>query len=95
MAVLNTNNQRLWMLLHFALACAVLLWWSGSMGALVTLAMWISFVTTPVLAWMNFQVMQSQQVPTDGKFGPVLRLTAWTGLGFLSLFVLLFVLAGF
>ena len=60
------------------------------MGALVTLAMWISFVTTPVLAWMNLQVMQGPQVPSEGRFGPKLRLLSWAGLGFLSLFVVVF-----
>ncbi|MFL2672175.1 MAG: NRAMP family divalent metal transporter [Prochlorococcaceae cyanobacterium] len=90
MAVLNTNNQRLWMLLHFALACAVLLWWSGSMGALVTLAMWVSFVTTPVLAWMNWRVMQSRQVAPQDRFGPAMSRLAAISLGVLSLFVVLF-----
>ena len=89
-AVLNAVHQRLWTLIHFALAAAVLIWWRGSMGALVTLAMWISFVTTPVLAWMNLQVMQGPQVPSEGRFGPKLRLLSWAGLGFLSLFVVVF-----
>jgi len=60
------------------------------MGSLVTSAMWISFLTTPVLAWMNLQVMQSSQVRPEDRFGPGLRLTAWTGLGFLTSLVVLF-----
>ena len=90
MAVLNNNNQRLWMLLHFALATAVLVWWAGSMGALVTLAMWVSFVTTPVLAWMNWRVMQSGQVAPQDRLGPAMRSWAAISLGVLSLFVVLF-----
>ena len=90
MAVLNNNNQRLWMLLHFALASAVLVWWAGSMGALVTLAMWVSFVTTPVLAWMNWRVMQSGQVAPQDRLGPVMRCWSAISLGVLSLFVVLF-----
>ena len=90
MALLNNNNQRLWMLLHFALASAVLVWWAGSMGALVTLAMWVSFVTTPVLAWMNWRVMQSGQVAPQDRLGPAMRSWAAISLGVLSLFVVLF-----
>ena len=90
MAVLNNNNQRLWMLLHFALASAVLVWWAGSMGALVTLAMWVSFVTTPVLAWMNWRVMQSGQVAPQDRLSPAMRSWAAISLGVLSLFVVLF-----
>lgn len=88
--VLNAASQRLWILIHFGLAAMVLAWWSGSMGSLVTSAMWISFLTTPVLAWMNLQVMQSPQVRPEDRFGPGLRLTAWIGLGFLTSFVVLF-----
>jgi len=90
MAVLNNRHQRLWMLLHFALASAVLLWWAGSMGALVTLAMWVSFVSTPVLAWMNWRVMQGAQVAPQDRFGPGMRWLALISLGVLSLFVVLF-----
>jgi Mn2+/Fe2+ NRAMP family transporter len=90
MAVLNNNNQRLWMLLHFGLASAVLVWWAGSMGALVTLAMWVSFVTTPVLAVMNWRVMQSRQVAPQDRLGPAMRCWAAISIGVLTLFVVLF-----
>lgn len=91
-AVHDRRDHQLWMLLHFALAAAVLLWWAGSMGTLVTLAMWVSFITTPVLAWMNLQVMQGRQVAPADRFGPRLLLVARVGLVVLSLFVLLFAL---
>jgi Mn2+/Fe2+ NRAMP family transporter len=91
--VLNKANQRLWMIIHFVLVAFVLLWWTRSMGALVTLAMWISFVTTPVLAWMNLQVMQSQQVPPEGRFGKGLLRLSWLSFGFLSAFVVLFAIS--
>ena len=94
-SVLNTSHQKLWTLIHYLFAAMVLLWWTGSMGALVTLAMWISFITTPVLAWMNLQVMQGSQVPPEDQFGPRLRVTAWTGLIFLSSFVVVFVASAF
>jgi len=89
-AVYNQRQQQLWMLLHFAMAAAVLLWWSGSLGSLVTTAMWVSFVTTPLLAWMNLQVMQGSLVAPHERFGPTMLLISRIGLLFLSLFVVLF-----
>ena len=89
-AVHDRRDHQLWIVLHFALAAAVLLWWSGSMGALVKLAMWVSFVTTPLLAWMNLRVMQGRQVSPADRFGPLLLLVARLGLVVLTLFVVLF-----
>ena len=89
-AVHNRLDHQLWMALHFALAAAVLGLWPGSMGALVQLAMVVSFLTTPVLAWMNLRVIQGRQVAPSDRLGPGLLWVARLGLVVLSLFVLLF-----
>jgi Mn2+/Fe2+ NRAMP family transporter len=91
-AVHDRRDHQLWMALHFALAGAVLGLWPGSMGALVQLAMVVSFLTTPVLAWMNLRVIQGRQVAPADRLGPGLLAVARLGLGVLSLFVLLFAL---
>jgi Mn2+/Fe2+ NRAMP family transporter len=91
-AVQDRRDHQLWMALHFALAAAVLGLWPGSMGALVQLAMVVSFVTTPVLAWMNLRVIQGRQVAPEDRLGPGLLLVAQVGLAVLSLFVVLFAL---
>ena len=89
-AVHDRRDHQLWMALHFALAAAVLGLWPGSMGALVQLAMVVSFLTTPVLAWMNLRVIQGRQVAPSDRLGPGLLWVARLGLVVLSLFVLLF-----
>ena len=91
-AVHDRRDHQLWMALHFALAAAVLGLWPGSMGALVHLAMVVSFVTTPVLAWMNLRVIQGRQVSPADRLGPGLLAVAQVGLVLLSVFVLLFLI---
>lgn len=91
-AVHDRRDHQLWMALHFSLAAAVLGLWPGSMGALVQLAMVVSFVTTPVLAWMNLRVIQGRQVSPADRLGPGLLAVAQVGLVLLSVFVLLFLI---
>ena len=91
-AMHDRRDHQLWMALHFALAAAVLGLWPGSMGALVHLAMVVSFVTTPVLAWMNLRVIQGRQVSPADRLGPGLLAVAQVGLVLLSVFVLLFLI---
>jgi Mn2+/Fe2+ NRAMP family transporter len=92
-AVHDRRDHQLWMGLHFALAAAVIGLFPGSMGALVQLAMIVSFVTTPVLAWMNLRVIQGRQVPPADRLQPWLLLVARVGLVVLSVFVGLFALS--
>jgi Mn2+/Fe2+ NRAMP family transporter len=92
-AVHDRRDHQLWILLHFGLAAAVIGFWPGSMGGLVQLAMVVSFVTTPLLAWMNLRVIQGRQVSPADRLGPGLLLVARVGLVVLSLFVLLFALS--
>jgi Mn2+/Fe2+ NRAMP family transporter len=92
-AVHDRRDHQAWMLLHFGLAAAVIGLWPSSMGALVQLAMLVSFVTTPLLAWMNLRVIQGRQVAPADRLGPKLLLVARVGLVVLSLFVLLFALS--
>ncbi len=89
-AVHDRRDHQLWMGLHFVLAAAVLGRWPGSMGALVQLAMVVSFLTTPVLAWMNLRVIQGRQMAPADRLGPGLLWVARLGLVVLSLFVVLF-----
>jgi hypothetical protein len=63
------------------------------MGALVQLAMVVSFVTTPLLGWMNLRVMQGRQVAPADRLGPLLLGIAQVGLVVLSVFVVVFALS--
>ncbi|WP_323246547.1 NRAMP family divalent metal transporter [Synechococcus sp. CCY9202] len=89
-AVHDRRDHGIWIVLHGVGAAAVLAFWPGSMGALVQLAMVVSFLTTPVLAWMNLRVMQDRQVAPADRFGTLQLLVARISLIVLSAFVVLF-----
>ncbi|MCT0219631.1 divalent metal cation transporter [Synechococcus sp. CS-1329] len=91
--VQDRGDHSLWMAVHGLAAAGVLLFLAPSMGALVQLAMVVSFVTTPLLGWMNLQVIQGRQVPPDGRLGPALLTLARAGLVVLTGFVVIFALS--
>ncbi|WP_259722769.1 MULTISPECIES: NRAMP family divalent metal transporter [unclassified Synechococcus] len=92
--VQNQSDHSLWIGLHGFAAAGILLFSASSMGTLVQLAMVVSFVTTPLLGWMNLQVIQGRQVPPDRRLGPALLTVARLGLLVLGGFVLLFAVTG-
>jgi len=92
--VQSSSQHSLWIVLHGLAAAGILVFWAQSMGALVQLAMVVSFLTTPLLGWMNLQVIQGRQVPPDGRLGPALLTVARLGLLVLVGFVLLLVVTG-
>lgn len=89
----SRSDHGLWIVVHGLAAAAVLLFWASSMGALVQLAMVVSFVTTPLLGWMNLRVMQGRQVAPADRLGPLLLGIAQVGLVVLSVFVVVFALS--
>ncbi|MBN2669405.1 MAG: divalent metal cation transporter [Bacteroidales bacterium] len=59
-----------------------------SMTFMVDLATTISFVTAPVLAYLNYKAVMSKDMPEDAKPSKFLRIYAQLGIVFLSLFSL-------
>lgn len=65
---------------------------SGSMRFMVDLATTISFVTAPVLAFINFKVITHKHIPEFARPKRWLRIYAWLGMIFLSAFSIVFIL---
>jgi Mn2+/Fe2+ NRAMP family transporter len=66
-----------------------LIYLSGqSMRVMVDLATSLSFVTAPVLAYINLRIITSKKVPSHFKPGLLLRIWSWVGIVFLSIFTL-------
>ena len=93
----NAKVQYIGWMLVLALTTLILLKISGrSMRTMVDLATSISFVTAPLLAYLNLRVIHSDEVDPAFRPGKVLVIWAWVGLILLSaftvfyLFVLLF-----
>ena len=63
---------------------------SSSMGVLIDFATTLSFLTAPILAWLNYRVVTDKHMPADAKPGMFLRVLSWTGIVFFVAFSFIF-----
>jgi len=63
---------------------------SSTMTVMVDLATTISFVLAPILAFMNYKVVTGKTMPENEKPNRLMKIWAWIGIVFLSLFTLVF-----
>jgi len=82
------NSYNLWLLAQAATGMAVILFFKSALGPMLTFAMSLAFVTTPVFAWLNYRLMRDQQ---KHLMQPWIRLLSWLGLIYLFGFALLFI----
>ncbi len=76
-----------WLLLQALCGMAVILFFRSALGPMLTFAMTLAFLTTPVFAWLNFSLMRGPGVPPLAKG---LTLLSWLGLSYLFGFAVLF-----
>lgn len=91
----TSNNRRLywfWIILVALGGFLLLSLFSRSMRFMVDLATTLSFVTAPVLAYLNYRVICSSHVPAKARPGKFLRIYSWVGIVFLGLFSLFYVI---
>ncbi len=61
-----------------------------SMRVMVDIATTLSFVTSPILAYLNYKVIMGKEVPDSDKPGKWLQALAWAGIAFFTLFTLVY-----
>ena len=71
-----------WILLSTLAASIVVLFFVRNLLQLLTFAAVVSFVTSPILAGINFKVMNGSNVPEEYRPGPILKALSWSGLAF-------------
>ncbi|KKO45117.1 membrane protein [Arsukibacterium ikkense] len=76
-----------WLLLQAASGMALILFFQAALGPLLTFAMTLAFLTTPVFAWLNYSLMTGKG---DMGLSWPLKLLSWAGLLYLTGFALLF-----
>ncbi len=81
----------IWIVILVIGTITLLGYFSGSMGFMVDLATTISFVTAPILAFMNYKVVTDKHMPETGRPGKYLKIFSWVGIIFLTLFSLVFI----
>jgi Mn2+/Fe2+ NRAMP family transporter len=82
------NSYNYWLLAQAAAGMAVILFFKSALGPMLTFAMSLAFITTPVFAWLNYRLMRGQQ---KHLMQPWIRLLSWLGLIYLFGFALLFI----
>ena len=90
----KNNNWLVWFWLIIVVSGALLLIYkfSNSMKLMVDIATTLSFVTAPVLAFLNYKAVTSDHIPQEYKPGKLLRFYAIAGIVFLTLFSLTFII---
>jgi Mn2+/Fe2+ NRAMP family transporter len=51
----------------------------------------VSFLSAPVIAWLNLRLLSGPHTPVSARPGPAMRIWAWCGFAFLALFSLVWV----
>jgi Mn2+/Fe2+ NRAMP family transporter len=74
-----------WVVL-LALGALAIIRWAGNLRDLVDVATVLSFLTAPVLSWLNHRAMTAEHVPAPGRPGPWLRATSGVCIGLQALF---------
>ena len=83
------NKEKLkwfWYVLIIAGAAFILVFATSSMVQMVTLATTLSFLTAPILAWLNYKVVTDRHMPEKDRPGMFLRILSWIGIVFFTVF---------
>jgi Mn2+/Fe2+ NRAMP family transporter len=89
--VSNKNNFTIfWLVLMVVGTSAIIAFAAKTMVFMVTVATTLSFLTAPVLAWLNFRVVTDSHMPVEARPGLFLRWLSWIGIGFFVVFSLVY-----
>jgi Mn2+/Fe2+ NRAMP family transporter len=80
-----TQIHQLWILVSALLAGIVVYFYAKNLLQLLTFATVISFLTSPVLAYINYKVMNGSNVPESERPGPFLKTLSALGMAFFIL----------
>ena len=83
----SKHSLNMWLLLQAFAGMAVILFFKSALGPMLTFAMTLAFVTTPVFAWLNFSLVRSE---ASIHHSTLLRILSWLGLAYLVGFALVF-----
>lgn len=79
-----------WLFLLAAGTLIIIAFFAKSMLFMVTMATTLSFLTAPILAWLNYKVVTDNQMPAAYRPGLFLKTLSWAGIGFLSVFSIIY-----
>lgn len=90
-----SNIHQTWIIISVIIAAITVSVFVSNLLQLLTFAAIVSFMTSPVLAFINYKVMNGPNVPEAHRPGPFLKAISWTGLAFFSLMAVGYVVSFF
>lgn len=81
----------IWFTLIIAGSMAVIAFIGKSMGLLISIATTLSFLTAPILAWLNYRVVTDKHMPKEAMPGLFLRILSWIGIAFFIVFSFIYI----
>jgi len=87
--------QIVWMILSILLAIVFIIYFVQNLLQLLAFAALVSFLTSPVLAWINFKVMNGDNVPLKYRPGKILTFLSWAGFLFFAVMIIFYILSRF
>ena len=85
----SKHSLNIWLILQSFAGMAVILFFKSALGPMLTFAMTLAFVTTPIFAWLNFSLVRSEPSIQHSKR---VRTLSWIGLVYLVGFALAFII---
>ncbi|WP_246275992.1 NRAMP family divalent metal transporter [Methanolobus zinderi] len=86
---------QIWIILSVIAACLIVVFFVNNLLQLLSFAAIISFVTSPILAYINYKVMNGDNVPKEERPGSSLKLLSLAGLLFFLVMTIGFVYVEF
>lgn len=86
----NLRVYRILLVIISLISLGVLYFLGDSFTLMVDLATTLSFLTAPVLAYLNYKLVTAEHMPDDCKPQPWLKWLSWSGMVFLTGFALLY-----
>lgn len=80
--------HRLWIIVSVVIGSIAVYFFVKNLLQLLTFAAVVSFLTSPVLAFINYKVMTGSNVSAQDRPGPFLTYVSWAGLVFFALMAL-------
>lgn len=85
----SKHSLNIWLILQSFAGMAVILFFKSALAPMLTFAMTLAFVTTPIFAWLNFSLVRSEPSIQHSKR---VRTLSWVGLVYLIGFALAFII---
>jgi Mn2+/Fe2+ NRAMP family transporter len=80
--------HRIWIVVSVVISAIVVFFFVKNLLQLLTFAAVVSFLTSPVLAFINYKVMNGSNVSANDRPSPFLKYVSWAGLAFFVLMAL-------